>query len=227
MFKMRVALMGAMALLVVSGFAASTASAAGPYWHVNGVKLTTQSHAIKLQLKGIAKLSVPTIPLTIECAASESENSAIEGNGANQGKDKGRIKYTECKVNVKECEVTKPIKTNETKSYLAVASTGIVDVYAPEKGLVFVNIELKGKGCGILAGKQPVDGEVVAEVKPVNVEVKEGDVQFPEIAIKKIKHEGGAEKTITALTIGGLESTFVAGYGAQLEPEEIFGVTEL
>jgi hypothetical protein len=36
MSKMSIPLLGALALLVVSGLAASTASAAGPYWHVGG-----------------------------------------------------------------------------------------------------------------------------------------------------------------------------------------------
>jgi hypothetical protein len=230
MFKMRVALMGAMALLVVSGFAASTASALGPYWHVNGVKLTTQSKAINLQLKGVAKLSVSNLALVIECKASSSEGATIEGNGTKQGKDKGKIKYTECKNNQKECEVVEPITTNETKSYLGQLKSGaIVDVFEPTVGKVFVEIQIKGVGsCPTLVkGKFPVDGSVAAEVKPENKEVKEGDLQFTEPAIKTIKHEG--TPTAVGLTFGGAtnEATFSAGYGAQLESGEVFGVTEL
>jgi hypothetical protein len=227
MFKMRVALLGAMALLVVSGFAASTASALGPYWKVNGSKLVG-TKAINLQLKGTAVLAVPKIPLTVECTNSRSELSAINSNGTRQGQDKGQIKYTGCTVTespTKGCKVNEPITTNQTKSYLAIAEspTRIVDVFAPEKLTVFV--ELVFTSCGLITN-EPVQGSVAAEVKPENTEVTEGDLQFPKPSIATVKKEGGASQPVE-LKVGGIVSTFSAGYGAKLVSNEKFGVTEL
>jgi hypothetical protein len=229
MFKMRVALLGAMALLVVSGFAASAASAAGPYWHVGGTRFEKGASGIKLQLKGVAKLAVPKAGVTVECNGSISEGSAINGNGTNQGQDKGKITYSSCKTTKSECKVAEPITTNLTKSYLAIAATQtkIVDVFEPEKGEVFVELKFS-KGCGLLEGTNAVKGDAVAEVIPAGVEQKEGLVVFPEVAIKKIKHEGGAEQELGGLKVGAtnLEATFSAAYGARLEQGVVFGVTE-
>ena len=49
----RAALLGALALLAIGGLAASTASAAGPVWHVGGTRLAQGAvRQLKLQAKG-------------------------------------------------------------------------------------------------------------------------------------------------------------------------------
>ena len=53
--KPRAGMLALLTLLIVSGITASTSSASGPYWKVNGVKLAGQqekAHQIKLQVKG-------------------------------------------------------------------------------------------------------------------------------------------------------------------------------
>jgi hypothetical protein len=225
MSKMRVALLGAMALLVVSGFAASTASAAGPYWHVGGSRFEKGATGIKLQLKGKAVLSVPSAGFSIECNGSVSGSSTINGNGTDQGQDKGQLTFSQCTTTLSGCTVAEPITTNQTKSFLANAETQtkIVDVFAPEKGETFVVLNFSS-GCGVLAGAQTVKGRVAAEVIPAGVELKEGILDFPTTAISSVKHEG---VTVAAgLKIGGLVSTFGATYGARLESGANYGVTE-
>jgi hypothetical protein len=225
MFKMRVALLGAMTLLVVSGFASATASAAGPYWHVGGSRFEKGATGLKLQMKGKAALEVPTAGFSIECNGSISQQSTINGNGTNQGQDKGQLTFSSCKTTLSGCTVVEPITTNQTKSFLANAETQtkIVDVFAPEKGEAFVVLNF-GTGCGVLAGAQTVKGRVAAEVIPAGVELKEGILHFPTAAISSVKHEGVV--VATELKVGGLVSTFSATYGARLESGANFGVTE-
>ena len=90
----------------------------------------------------------------------------------------------------KNATVAEP--TNQTKPYLAVSESNSekmlrpVDVFEPEKGKVFVELSLKGKGCGILEGNAPVDGSVAAEISPEAAEAKEGSMTFPAEAITKV-----------------------------------------
>jgi hypothetical protein len=183
---------------------------------------------IRQRLKGKARLSIPSLPFTIECKASESENSSIENQGkTHQGQDKGRFTDKECTTSVAECKVAEPITTNQTKSYLAVAYNQAkvlkaVDVFTPTKGKVLAEIKFSAKGCGVLAGTEPIDGSVAAEVEPEEAEAKENLFVFPEMAFNAVTTESGEEKV--GLTVGGLESTLSATYGAELESGEEFGV---
>jgi hypothetical protein len=200
------------------------------FWQRGGFPLPENvAPPIKLQLKGTAKLKVPSVPFTIECAGSMSEGAAIEGQAkTHQGQDKGRITYKGCKTSAGEgCTVAEPLTTAQTKSYLAITEdhTNVarpVDVFEPAKGKVLAEVTLKGAGCGVLAGKQSMNGSVAAEVKPEEAETKEGLLFFPGETIKSVKTEAG-EKTV-GLTLGGLESVLGAGYGAELESGEAFGV---
>ena len=230
MFKTRAALLGLLTLLIVSGIAASTASAAGPYWRVNGSRLETGSKQIKLQLKGAAFLKSPSLGVEIRCNGSISENSAIEGNGTKQGLDKGRVTYSSCTVLLpaKEgCTVAEPITTNQLKSYLATASTQtkIVDVYEPTVGKVFVELKFS-KACGETLSSAPVGvlGNIAAELIPAEKEGQEGLIAFPQTAITKVMHEGVENKL--KLEVIGAVSTFSGAYGARLENKEAFGVFE-
>jgi hypothetical protein len=224
MFKMRVALLGVLALFIVSGVSTSAASAAGPYWRVNGARLETGARQLKLQNKGVLKLitEVGKPAIEIECNRSVSEGGTIEGNGTNQGQDKGRITYTSCTTNATGCTVVEPITTVGTKSYLANAATqtGIVDVFEPTEGTTFVTITLKGT-C-IVAGKYAVTGKVAAETIPVEKEAQEGILNFPSAAVTTVKHEG-TEKSV-GLSFGGAPARFIGVYGARLATNEVYGV---
>lgn len=217
-----------MTLLIVSGFATSTASALGPYWHVNGSKLVG-TRPIKLQLKGVAVLRAETKPtaFTIECGGARSEASTIGGNGTTQGQDKGRLTFSSCKTSLKECIAPETITTNETKSYLALAATQtkIVDVFEPTTGTKYVEFKLTGK-CGVIETNVnlAVIGSVAAEVIPVGVEQKEGLLNFPTTAIRLVKHEG--TEVVLGMKFANIEAVFGGAFGATLEQGGTFGVTE-
>lgn len=217
-------MIGLLTIVVISGFATSAASAAGPFWHVGGstFKGTEQ---IKLQNKGGAVLSLPSLKLEITCNTSISEGSTIEGNGTTQGQGKGRITYSSCKSNAAGCTVTEPITTNPIKSYLATAATQThdVEVFEPGQGTLFVTIKLTGGGC-LLAGSFEVSGGAVAELIPSGSEAQVGLLFFPKTPITKVSHEG-VEKTVELKT-KGLESAFTGAYGAKLQKGEKFGVFE-
>jgi hypothetical protein len=225
--KLGAALLGSAALLLASVSMTSVASASGPFWHVNGARLESGSKAIELKGKGEAILVSPSLELEVKCTTSASESSAIEGNGGSQGLDKGKVKYTGCKVakpNKAECTVTEPITTNFTKSYLAESGESFVDVFEPTEGKVFVNLTFS-KGCPeLIRGTQPVDGSAAAEVKPKGSEVTEGTLSFPTTAIKEVKHEGTAKKIGLTIGASSTAATFSATYGAKLTTGEKFGV---
>lgn len=226
--KMRAGILVLLALFITSGIAASAASASGPYWRVNTLRLETGTKQIKLQNKGqlVLKSEVGTTPITITCNSSISEASTIGGNRTNQGQDKGHITYTSCSDSVTNCTPVEPITTKETKSYLALAATQtkIVDVFEPTEGETFTTITLKGGTC-LLAGPHEVKGSVAAEIIPAGVENQEGLIVFPSTPIKKVKHEG-TEITLPALMLGPKEATFSGIYGARLVSGEKFGAFE-
>jgi hypothetical protein len=237
MFKVRLAVLGALALFIVSGISASAASASGPFWHVNGAKLSTGARQIKLQSKGPLFLK-QAATLEIECKNSISEGATIEGNQEKQGQGKGRTLYSSCTVPFptgEVCEVGNEvsnrgqIKTNQIKAYLANAGqTGDVEVFEPTQGGVFATFLLEnapGKKC-TLKGEVGVAGGAVAEVQPVGVNGQEGLISFPSTAIKVVKHEG-VETIVPSLKTVGIVGTFSGVYAARLATfPETFGVFE-
>jgi hypothetical protein len=204
---------------------------AGPFWHVQGKQLEQgKARQVKLQLKGKAVLSAPTLGATgleIKCSDSGSEGATLE-NGLTQGQGKGRVTYSQCEV-IKPtlCKVAEPIQTKQIKSYLAdetgEGSKNFVEVFEPTELKTFVELKFSGSGCGVLVGSQSVSGSVYAEVIPKEVEGQEGLLSFPTAPLEKIKHGGVA--TLVGLTAGGVPAIFSGSYGAQLAqfPEQ-FGV---
>jgi hypothetical protein len=228
-FKMTMPLLGILALFAISGLTASVASAAGPYWHVNGSRFEKGTRQIKLQLKSSkAVFRSEKLGLEFTCNESRSEGATIEGSGTNQGQDKGRISYTSCTfAKPVGCLLTGPIVTNQMKSYLAVnegVQQNLVDILEPAEGTLLFKLTFTGKACGVFAGAQPVDGSAYAEFVPKEVEGQEGLLNFPSVPVAKVKHEG-VEKAV-GLTIAGVPFEIVDTYGARLAtfPEK-FGVT--
>lgn len=229
--KMRVALLGLVALLITSGVATSVASAAGPFWHVGGATLKG-TRQIKLQLKtnggSGAKLTAETAgePFIIECKNAISEGATIEGDGAKQGQGKGRIAFSSCKTSIAACFLTEPVVTNPTKSYLADAESTqskFAEVFEPGQGEVFINLVFTGK-CGVITVNTPlpVKGSVAAELIPGGKESQEGLLNFPVKAITEVKHEGTVVKPL--MQFAGVTSVFSGALGARLQTGEAFGV---
>lgn len=227
MFKVRVILLGVLAISIMSGIAVSSASASGPYWRVNGSRLGQGAiKQIKFQLKGSTVLNVPEAGIEIECKNSVSEGGTIEGQGEKQGQGKVRLAFTQCKV-VKPatgCKIVEPITTNPLKSYLATIESQprIVTVFEPGQGNVW--FVLKVTGTCLQAGTYEVSGGAAAEIIPSGVEGQEGLMVFPGIPIEEVKHEGVAKAI--KLKISGFISNFNAIYGDRLEGKESFGVFE-
>jgi hypothetical protein len=225
--KMRAALLGIVALFIVSGTMTSVASAA-PFWHVNGTKLATGTEKqIKLQTKGPAVFTSESLGVEWECKNSIFEGATIN-NATGQGQSKGRISYSSCKViTPTSCTLAEPLTTKPLKAYLAeeleTGSKNWAEVFEPTEGTIFFELRFTGTGCGILAGSQPIKGGLAAEIIPKSAEHQEGLLNFPSTAITKVKHEG-TEKTIAWL-IASTAVTFKAVYGARLaEFPTAFGV---
>ncbi len=227
MCKTRVALLGVLALFIASGIAASTASAVGPYWHVNGAKFTAGTRQNKLQLKGNALLSteISTTKVVITCVTSVAEGATIEGNGNNQGQDKGRIKYSNCSVNQPNC-VVEPITTKPTKSYLVTfkgGQTKYADIIEPTEGEIFTTVKItKGTEACEVADVLEVKGSIAAELITKEKEQKEGLLFFPETTISPVFHEGIEKRP--GLFLGLKPAAFSAAYGSALVTGETFGV---
>jgi hypothetical protein len=231
MFKTRVALLGVLALLTASGITASMASAAGPYWHVNGSKLGQgATRQVKLQAKGITIFKekiVGSITIVIECHNSYAEGAGIEGVGNLQGQDKGRIVFEQCKTVFKPaeaCTVVEPIKTNQLKSYLAynkaLTQQKFVDVFEPQQRLGFIVLRFSGSGC--LLTEDEVIGSVAAEIVPIEKEAQELLLNFPEEPITSVIRE---QQERSVILLQGSEQVMYSGaYGARLATNEPWGV---
>jgi hypothetical protein len=229
MLKTRVALLGVLALFIASGIATSAASAAGPYWRVNGSRLGQGvSKQVKLQAKGVTVLKAEALGVTVEivCHNSYSEGAAIEGQGNFQGQDKGRFIFEQCKTTGSAgcTQVEEPIKTTQIKSYLAYDPNNkqqkFIDVFEPKQGSQLVVLHFKG---GIFCPAEvAVEGSLAAEIIPVEKESQEGLLDFPPTPITKIEHEQQV-RTI-GLKFAGEPAVFSDVYGARLATNERWGV---
>jgi hypothetical protein len=204
----------------------------GPIWQVNGTKLNQGSKGISLQNKGslVLKGELSGLKVTITCETSTGLGT-IDGQGTTrQGQGKGTVSYEKCKAVLNEgtCEVVEPIKTNQLKSHLVLATaqeeTQIAEVFEPSSSQqvekpVFVKITLKG--CGVLNGPHEVTGSVVAVLQPQEEETQEGGLSFPTTAITSAIHEG--QSVTTGLKFGPNAATFSGYYSAKLQNGEPFG----
>lgn len=225
MFRINAVLLSVLALFAVNGIAASTASASGPYWHVNGLKLEMNTKQIKMQLKGAFVLKAAASMLEIVCKKGVSEGTTIEGNVLTQGQGKGRLAFSQCVVpELPSCTVAEPITTNPLKSYLATAGTQTqdVDVFEPGQGTVLFTIFFN-KGCGpFFGGEFGAAGVIAAEIIPSEVETHEALVVFPSKPIGQVKREG-IETKLPEVKMIGVQATISAAFGARLQSGEQFG----
>lgn len=215
---------------------------AGPFWHVNGSKLSQGSKGVKLQNKGPLSLSAEVIAkpenisFTVTCKNSTS-NGTVDGQGAaKQGQGKGSVTYEQCKVEDKAslaCKVAEPIKTNQLKAHLAYAAVKgdeqIVELYepapSPQTGeKIFTTLILSstsGSSCTAIAGSYKIHGAVVGQIMSQEGEAHEGLVSFPEQPITLVVHEGEAVEA--GLFAGTVPAKFIGSYGARLQNGEPFG----
>lgn len=224
MFKTRVALLGLAAIFIVSGSVASVASAAGPFWRVNGTRLEQGKTAVNIsaiQFEPELKGKVLGLGAWVSCKVAQTQNAYIEGNGTNQGLDSASsITFEKCTTHEPaNCTVVEPIKTKPLKSALVEYTNSakqlkIGDLFEPTQGTTFVELEFVGASCSVKGTKFPVTGNIVAEVFPENQEALKGRLIFPNEPIKKVKHEG--TEVSVALLLGLVEAKFVATFEASL-----------
>jgi hypothetical protein len=213
---MRAALLGPLILLIACGIAAPPASAAGPFWRVNGAKLEQKTRQIKLQSKGPVIFTSTAVNLEIECKNSISEGAAIEGNGTGPGQDKGRIKFTQCRA-LKPTTCTSPttITTAQAKSFLLKekeVQTGIEDQFEGTEGETFFTLMLTA--CGTLTGNHTVTGAMTGEVIPgVENETQEGLLLV--------------NRVLGGLRFDNMTGKLSAVFGTRLATNEPFGVSEV
>jgi hypothetical protein len=242
MLRQRTVALSLVAVFVASMFTVASASAAGPFWHRNGSKLTQGSVGVTGQNKGNLSLSskIGTTPITITCTASASVGT-IDGQGPTlQGQGKGKVKYTGCKTNVANCGISetlpeKPptgnITTGQLKIHLATGTVQgteqIVALLEPspseqtaEKVFTKFAIVKEASAC-LLEGLYKVSGSVVAQLSPQEAESQEGSLFFPEPAITTITHEG--QTVHPGLFLGTAEAVF-KGYYAQKAQSGTLGV---
>ncbi|HEY7830208.1 MAG TPA: hypothetical protein VIC06_06545 [Solirubrobacteraceae bacterium] len=229
MFKTKAALLGALGLMMVIGVAVSSAQALGPYWHVNGAKLTQGEKQVKVQPKGnlVFKGKIVALPFTMECAYSSGDNGAIEGNGNSQGQGKGEANLSECKsTSISKCAVEESVFTNQFKTHLVTFSGGqskYAILLEPQQGTTLATITLiNGSEKCVAAGEFPVTGSVAAEITPKEIETGEGQLNFPSTPITTVSLEGVERKI--SLTLGGAAASFNGIYGARLDGGETAGV---
>jgi hypothetical protein len=227
MLRIRAVSLSVLALVVVSAITASSALA-GPVWHVGGKKLGQETKQIKLQRKGrvVFIASVSGLQLEVVCKNGVTEGATIEG--LNQAK--GRFAFTQCEV-VKpvNCEVKEPVITNQLKGHLAVDPNSkqakFVTFWVPQQGTKYVTFVFVGPGCGVILGPQPVSGTVAAEVVPIEKEVQEGLLNFPEKPITEVElglTQG--QKTKVGLTFANEPAVLAAAFGSRLDNGESAGV---
>jgi hypothetical protein len=236
--RQRIVMLSLMAVFVTSMFTTAVASAEGPFWHVNGVKLKQGSVGITGQNKGNLKFvtTLGNATIKITCTTSSTEGT-IDGQGeTRQGQDKGKVTFSGCTV-VGEppfpegCKVKEPITTNQLKSHLANATVQgveqIVDLFEPtgpqqevKKVFVILVFELCG---AILNGPHEVTGNVAAQLVPQRIEAQEGLLSFPETPITTIKHEG-QEVTGVGLKFAGNVAKFSGSYTQKLQNNLPYGV---
>jgi hypothetical protein len=234
MFKKRAALLGALALLVLGGIATSQASAAGPYWRVNGARLEKGSKFLNAE-GGATELKATVLGLsvTISCAEAGVENARLIGNGTSQGQDSAKtIAFEKCKVtSPKQCAVAKTITTVEVTSHLVIFTNAakeekIGDLFDPATGTEFVTITLENHGeekCPFAETPFPVKGSAVAEVSLEGTEAVSGELTFPKTPITEVKTEGGAAEA-AGLEIGsGNKASFNGKFTTNVLPGEKFG----
>ncbi len=231
MFKIRGVLLGALALLMVSGIAASAASAAGPYWHLGGHRLETFSWPALISAgETELKAKVLELPFTIHCASATVEGAEIVGNGTNQGLDTASsIAFEKCTIGTPSgCVVPQPIKTVAVKSRLVIYDLGkIGDLFEPTKGTEFVSIKFesaKGAKCPLNGDEFPVKGSIVAETKPEEKEGKTGELVFPATPIKEVKEEGGSAIVVGLEVSKGNAANFSGKFEVEMALGERFGV---
>jgi hypothetical protein len=221
--RLKVLLLSLLAVLAAGSAMSTTASATGtkgPFWHVNGAKLSIGVQEA-YQAKGHLVLDGNLLGQAIEIECQFASKGTIDNNQA-QGKALSTTEFNQCRLVkpvVSGCVVT--VKQPETRSELAwsgkVGEEGqkMVLLFAPQKGNIFTAITLEK--CGVLNSKSTVETNAsqgwgtAAFTTPENAEALEGELKWVKPNITAAHHQG------MNVTVG----LKFAGAPAELQSKEV------
>jgi len=220
------------AALTISAAVSATALAAGPVWRIEGTELGAgESANVRANSKTAFTLKAGSL-ITIVCGKATATGTI---DGGEPGTDNSKITFAECVVKGDEstCHVNSPKAkegTIETEAktelvFLNKEETKVGDLFTPESGSTFVELDVAGTKCPSLTkGTNKVEGSVAAEVKPVGEEVKIGELIFPTKAIKSVVRAGGSEVSVGITVFGIIEAVLNGETSVELESGKAFGV---
>jgi hypothetical protein len=231
--RLRVLLLSLLAVFAVSGIATATASAKRTWWYNNaqlaiGVQkeITAETKAgTEFTLEGTvlgSKTIIKCKKITLTHSNGTLANGLIENIAGPTGRDKEKVTFTECTVNVAGCTVTAvkaPPGTEEGETALAEDSTKtkIYDVFKPNANKVFATITFSGASC-IVAGTFNVttplgitkedEGGVAEEIVEPETCLESHESVFPKPMIKEVINWKGEAAKVGELKFAGNEAKF-------------------
>jgi hypothetical protein len=233
MKRIRIVGLALVAVLAMSAIASASASAAGPIWKVEGLKLEAgKSKTVKSKSTGNFLLKGKAfgfVNITITCT-KESDTGTIVGG--EPGTDTAIIEYTGCSAGGL-CTVTEPIKTEANTELVYLLSGGkkyLADLFTPKSGTVFVSIK-----CGSITAE--VTGNIVGELlnstkskiekgnATEETEAAKGFVNFTGANSESYENSKGETKT-AELKLEGNPSTLTGEDEVVLTTGEFYGAFE-
>jgi hypothetical protein len=171
MSRVKLVLLGMLAVFAVSAAASASASASQAYWRCANVGATEgRWHDAQCTKKGSpeefatreitseedtfsSKVSIlKSATVTITCKVDEGRGKIETG-----GKSEGEIKFRECSTNLEHCAVVEPIVFKFTDQLLLTSGIEEDEFKATKANETFVEITLEGTSCA-LKGTHPVKG---------------------------------------------------------------------
>jgi hypothetical protein len=179
MQRLRFITLALVAAFAISAVAAGAAAAEKPEWRKGGVTLTGK---VKFTAKSGAGVLETTSGTKVECLKDEATG---EIEGPNKAVNVV-VKYTGCTAGGFPCNKVEEIKTEKTKGTLvylkAAKKTPVGLLLEPETGTVFAKFEC-------IFTKHTVEGSVICEAKPLNVQQTTGELICKKKAGEKGKQE--------------------------------------
>jgi hypothetical protein len=165
--KIRLMLLGLVAVFAISAVAVTSASA-------HNFKTASEKPITKtFSVEGKSGASQLDSSIALEKIIIQCEKDTFTGSIETGGKNKGTIKFKECvlenskKVAIAGCKVTEPI---EAKVNSELTETPVQELFTPEAGGVFVTIEITGCEKTALNGKYEVKGFQLCKLPSAGVE---------------------------------------------------------
>jgi hypothetical protein len=253
--KVRLMLLGVMAVFVVSVAVSSSALAlptAGPFWQVNGTKLAVGISKNITNKGGETTLysTINRVRLKITC--KEVTSIGAISNSASHGESQETIEFKkECKLfilNSKQeyvlqtgCHIVEPLRfiqasddlwyhtrVNNQRSGATERTSSEQVRFTPKGTQIFITLEITEEPECVFPGKFTVEGSVAGEIKPEQTEVVKGEIVFPSEQQKHLWRPTSSqiEETQPLLIFAKEEARLEGRATVELESKERFGTIE-